>query len=88
MDFDYPPEAEAFRATVREWLDANLTDAVRAIGTVHDLDETHSAGGAGATQSRFKARNALQVDVRRAASAKNEEQCRRRRQGSGESRAE
>ena len=28
MDFDYPPEAEAFRAEFRAWLDEHLTDAV------------------------------------------------------------
>src|SRR5690606_26762906 len=26
MDFQYPPEAEAFRAELRAWLEANLTD--------------------------------------------------------------
>ena len=31
MDFDYPPEAEAFRAEFRAWLDANVTDAVRGL---------------------------------------------------------
>jgi alkylation response protein AidB-like acyl-CoA dehydrogenase len=31
LDFDYPPEAEAFRAEFRAWLDANVTDAVRGL---------------------------------------------------------
>lgn len=30
MDFSYPPEAEAFRAELRAWLDANLDDTTRA----------------------------------------------------------
>jgi alkylation response protein AidB-like acyl-CoA dehydrogenase len=29
MDFDYPPEAEAFRKEIRAWLEANLTDEDR-----------------------------------------------------------
>ncbi len=32
MDFTYPPEAEAFRAEFRAWLDANLTADVRGDG--------------------------------------------------------
>jgi alkylation response protein AidB-like acyl-CoA dehydrogenase len=32
MDFTYPPEAEAFRTEFRAWLDANVTDELRAIG--------------------------------------------------------
>jgi len=31
MDFTYPAESEAFRAELRAWLDAHVTDAVRAI---------------------------------------------------------
>src|SRR5918992_126703 len=31
MDFTYPPEAEAFRAEIRAWLDANLTDELRGV---------------------------------------------------------
>jgi len=31
VDFQYPPEAEAFRAEFRAWLDANVTDAVRGL---------------------------------------------------------
>jgi alkylation response protein AidB-like acyl-CoA dehydrogenase len=32
VDFDYPPEAEAFRAEFRAWLDANLADEDRRTG--------------------------------------------------------
>jgi alkylation response protein AidB-like acyl-CoA dehydrogenase len=32
MEFTYPPEAEAFRTEFRAWLDANVTDELRAIG--------------------------------------------------------
>src|ERR1700754_4690986 len=32
MDFTYPPEAEAFRAEIRAWLEANLTDDLRGDG--------------------------------------------------------
>jgi alkylation response protein AidB-like acyl-CoA dehydrogenase len=32
MDFTYPPEAEAFRTEFRAWLDANVSDELRAIG--------------------------------------------------------
>jgi hypothetical protein len=31
VDFDYPPEAEAFRTEFRAWLDANVTDTVRSL---------------------------------------------------------
>jgi alkylation response protein AidB-like acyl-CoA dehydrogenase len=31
VDFDYPPEAEAFRAEFRAWLDDNVTDDVRGL---------------------------------------------------------
>ena len=33
MDFAYPSEAEAFRDEFRAWLDAHVTDEVRALGT-------------------------------------------------------
>ncbi|MCU1389921.1 MAG: acyl-CoA dehydrogenase domain protein [Ilumatobacteraceae bacterium] len=33
MDFEYPAGVEAFRAVVREWLDTNLTEEFRALGT-------------------------------------------------------
>ena len=32
MDFDYPPEAEQFRAEIRGWLAANLTDEHSGLG--------------------------------------------------------
>ncbi len=32
MDFNYPPDAEAFRAEFRAWLEANLTDKYRGDG--------------------------------------------------------
>ena len=36
MDFSYPPEVEAFRKELREWLDANLTDDVVAAARGRD----------------------------------------------------
>ena len=33
MDFEYPPEVNAFRDEVRSWLDGNLADEFRALGT-------------------------------------------------------
>jgi alkylation response protein AidB-like acyl-CoA dehydrogenase len=38
MDFAYPPEAESFRTEFREWLDANLTDSIRAAGSAIDVE--------------------------------------------------
>jgi len=38
LDFTYPPEAEAFRAELRAWLDEHATDQVRALGTATGLD--------------------------------------------------
>jgi alkylation response protein AidB-like acyl-CoA dehydrogenase len=38
MDFGYPPEAEAFRAELRAWLDTNLPDDVRGHGGLNDAD--------------------------------------------------
>ena len=38
MDFSYPAEAEAFRAEIRAWLDANLTDEYRGAGLGGSLD--------------------------------------------------
>jgi alkylation response protein AidB-like acyl-CoA dehydrogenase len=37
MDFSYPPEAEAFRAELRAWLEANLDARFRAAGTARGL---------------------------------------------------
>ena len=34
MDFEYPPEAEAFRAELRAWLEANYTDEYRSLKSV------------------------------------------------------
>ncbi len=39
MNFEYPPEAEAFRAEVRAWLDANLTDDVRGLSVIGASDD-------------------------------------------------
>ncbi len=38
MNFDYPPEAEAFRLEFRAWLATNLTDEVRSIGTAIGIE--------------------------------------------------
>jgi len=47
MDFTYPPEAEAFRAEIRAWLDEHLTDEIRAggFGADGDLDGASLALG-------------------------------------------
>jgi alkylation response protein AidB-like acyl-CoA dehydrogenase len=37
MDFSYPPEAEAFRAELRAWLEANLDARFRAAGAARGL---------------------------------------------------
>ena len=34
MNFEYPPEAEAFRSELRAWLDANYTDEYRSLKSV------------------------------------------------------
>jgi len=39
VDFDYPPEVDVFRKEVRSWLDGNLTDDIRALGTGSEFDE-------------------------------------------------
>ena len=41
MDFVYPPDAERFRAEVREWLDAHLTDKFLALGTGAEFDDAN-----------------------------------------------
>jgi alkylation response protein AidB-like acyl-CoA dehydrogenase len=33
VDFSYPPEAEAFRAELRSWLEANLDEETRQVGS-------------------------------------------------------
>jgi alkylation response protein AidB-like acyl-CoA dehydrogenase len=45
MDFDYPPEAEAFRAEFRSWLDEHLTDSYRGDGRgfAMEMDEDRLA---------------------------------------------
>ena len=40
MDFTYPPEAEAFRAEFRAWLDDELTDEFRGEGSGFSMDMT------------------------------------------------
>jgi alkylation response protein AidB-like acyl-CoA dehydrogenase len=43
VDFTYPPEAEAFRAEYRAWLDANLTDELRGLAYQGEPDEGYLA---------------------------------------------
>jgi alkylation response protein AidB-like acyl-CoA dehydrogenase len=38
VDWRYPPEAEAFRAQLRGWLDEHVTDAVRGLGQATTLE--------------------------------------------------
>ena len=38
MDFTYPPEAEAFRAEFRAWLDEHLTDRFRGDGVAFSME--------------------------------------------------
>ena len=38
MDFDYPPEAEAFRKEFRAWLDEHLTDRYRGDGVGFSME--------------------------------------------------
>ena len=33
MDFEYPPDAQRFRAEVAAWLDTHLTDEYRMLGS-------------------------------------------------------
>src|SRR5829696_2627939 len=39
MDFEYPPEIDGFRKEVRAWLDDNLSDEIRALGTGSEFHE-------------------------------------------------
>jgi alkylation response protein AidB-like acyl-CoA dehydrogenase len=39
VDFDIPPESEAFRREVRAWLEANLDDETRALRAPRSLDD-------------------------------------------------
>ena len=68
MDFDYPPEAEAFRTEFRAWLDEHLTDAVpRRRPRLLDGD------GAGAARRRCASGTASSPTPRYAAIAWPEE---------------
>jgi alkylation response protein AidB-like acyl-CoA dehydrogenase len=42
MDFTYPEAAEAFRAELRGWLDAHVTDEIRSLGRAARLDPRSS----------------------------------------------
>src|SRR3954454_2819025 len=61
MDFTYPPEAEAFRAEFRSWLDEHLTDEFRGegLGFSMEMDGEHLA--------RMREWNGLLADARFAA---------------------
>jgi alkylation response protein AidB-like acyl-CoA dehydrogenase len=67
MDFTYPPEAEAFRAEFRAWLDAHLTDDLRTGGVSESLEVDD------ARLERLRAWNRLLADARYAAIAWPEE---------------
>jgi alkylation response protein AidB-like acyl-CoA dehydrogenase len=55
VDFSHPPEVEAFRAQLREWLDRNLDDATRGAGA--------AIQGAGADLERRRAWNRRLADA-------------------------
>ena len=61
MDFTYPPEAEAFRAEFRAWLEANYTDDFRGegLGFSMEMEGDHLA--------RMREWNGLLADARFAA---------------------
>jgi alkylation response protein AidB-like acyl-CoA dehydrogenase len=40
VDFEYPPEAETFRAEVRQWLDATLVGDYRSLGSGAEFHES------------------------------------------------
>ena len=61
MDFSYPPEAEAFRAEFRAWLDEHLTEEFQGIGFDPDADDE--------TVERQRAWNRLLADAGYAAIA-------------------
>ena len=67
MDFTYPPEAEAFRAEFRAWLDEHLTDELRTGGLGESLEFDD------ARLERQRAWNRLLADARYAAIAWPEE---------------
>src|SRR6187399_1647540 len=68
MDFRYPPEAEAFRAEFRAWLDENLTDDLRGRGLGGGSMEIEPA-----TLEDLRAWNRTLADARYAAIAWPEE---------------
>ena len=63
MDLSYPPEAEAFRAEFRAWLDSHLTDDVRGLGWGSSLDPDAE------TLDRLRTWNRTLADARYAAIA-------------------
>jgi alkylation response protein AidB-like acyl-CoA dehydrogenase len=67
MDFTYPPEAEAFRAQFRSWLDEHLTDELRTVGLGESLEFDADR------LERQRAWNRLLADARYAAIAWPEE---------------
>jgi alkylation response protein AidB-like acyl-CoA dehydrogenase len=67
MDFTYPPEAEAFRAEFRSWLDEHLTDDLRTGGLGESLEFDSDR------LERHRAWNRLLADARYAAIAWPEE---------------
>ena len=67
MDFRYPPEAEAFRAEFRAWLDTNLPDDLRGADRGSSLELT------GERLERMRAWNRALADARYAAIAWPEE---------------
>jgi alkylation response protein AidB-like acyl-CoA dehydrogenase len=67
MDFTYPPEAEAFRAEFRAWLDAHLTDRYRGDGAAFSMDMDAER------LATLREWNALLADARYAAIAWPEE---------------
>ena len=63
MDFTYPPEAEAFRAELRAWLEAHLPDDLRGEGIGFSMEmDPH-------TLERLRAWNRTLADARYAAIA-------------------
>src|SRR6476660_4744467 len=63
MDFTYPPEAEAFRAEFRAWLDEHYSDELRAggLGFSMEMDDARLAA--------MRAWNRMLADARYAAIA-------------------
>jgi alkylation response protein AidB-like acyl-CoA dehydrogenase len=61
VDFTYPPEAEAFRAELRAWLEEHLTDELRELARTSTLDPDP------ATLERLRTWNQSLADARYAA---------------------